>query len=75
VEKYKSALDTVASLGGKVEIGGQVLNGNFVQPTIVTGLDAGAEIVQEETFAPIVYVFKAKVYCRLLYKMCVFEYK
>lgn len=39
--------------------------GFFVQPTIVTGLSPDTPIVQSETFAPIVYVFKAKV-CKLM---------
>ena len=36
--------------------------GNFVEPTIVTGLPHDAEVVMRETFAPIVYVLKCKVY-------------
>ena len=34
--------------------------GNFVEPTIVSGLSHDAEIVHRETFAPIVYVLKTK---------------
>uniref|UniRef100_A0A5G2RFA2 aldehyde dehydrogenase (NAD(+)) n=1 Tax=Sus scrofa TaxID=9823 RepID=A0A5G2RFA2_PIG len=34
--------------------------GNYVEPTIVTGLDHSASIVHTETFAPILYVFKFK---------------
>ena len=34
--------------------------GNFVLPTIVTGLTNDAEVVQTETFAPILYVMKFK---------------
>lgn len=32
--------------------------GNYVEPTIVTGLSHDAEIVQKETFVPILYVLK-----------------
>ena len=32
--------------------------GNYVEPTIVTGLSHDADVVQRETFAPIVYVLK-----------------
>jgi len=32
-----------------------------VEPTIVTGMAHDAEIVQRETFAPILYVLKFKV--------------
>ena len=35
--------------------------GNFVEPTIITGLAHDAEIVHRETFAPIVYILKMKV--------------
>ncbi|CAH7020884.1 Aldh7a1 [Phodopus roborovskii] len=34
--------------------------GNYVEPTIVTGLAHNAPIVHEETFAPILYIFKFK---------------
>ena len=46
--------------GGKIECGGRVMEGpgNYVEPTIVTGLAHDAPIVLEETFAPIVYVLK-----------------
>ena len=43
--------------------GGQALTdrkGNFVLPTIITGLTNDAEVVQTETFAPILYVMKFK---------------
>lgn len=41
----------------------QVLDrpGYYVEPTIVTGLSHDTEIVQRETFAPILYVLKTKV--------------
>ena len=35
--------------------------GNYVEPTIVTGLAHDAPIVMKETFVPIVYVLKCKV--------------
>ncbi len=35
--------------------------GYFVEPTIVTGLQHDAKLVQKETFAPILYVLKYKV--------------
>src|SRR3546814_14497127 len=41
--------------------GGKALTerkGNFVLPTLITGLDNKAEVVQTETFAPILYVMK-----------------
>lgn len=48
--------------GGRIEFGGKVIErpGFFVEPTIVTGLAHDSAIVRQETFAPIVYVFKTK---------------
>ena len=42
--------------------GGKVMDrpGNYVEPTIVTGLPHDAPIVHKETFAPILYVLKFK---------------
>ena len=34
--------------------------GNYVEPTIVTGLSHDSAIVQKETFVPILYVLKFK---------------
>ena len=48
--------------GGTVVYGGKVMDrpGNYVEPTIVTGLPHDAPIVHKETFAPILYVLKFK---------------
>jgi len=65
VQAYLDAIDKAQAAGGKVETGGAALEdrkGNFVLPTIVTGLSNDAEVVQTETFAPILYVMK---YARL----------
>lgn len=42
--------------------------GNYVEPTIVTGLPHDTPVVHRETFAPIVYVLKTKV--QTLYVFC-----
>merc|ERR1712038_185585 len=62
VEAYKAALEEVKSLGGVIEYGGKVLDrpGNYVEPTIVTGLPHDSPVVHKETFAPILYVLKTK---------------
>ena len=62
VDLYKAALDEAVKAGGKIEFGGKVIEreGNFVEPTIVTGLPHDAPVVQKETFAPIVYILKCK---------------
>ena len=60
VQAYLDAVAKAKASGGKVETGGAAIEGkgNFVLPTIVTGLTNDAEIVQHETFAPILYVMK-----------------
>jgi aldehyde dehydrogenase (NAD+) len=60
VQAYLDAIAKAKAAGGKVETGGTALDrpGNFVLPAIVTGLSNDAEVVQTETFAPILYVMK-----------------
>jgi aldehyde dehydrogenase (NAD+) len=61
VDAYLAAIERAKAAGGKVESGGAALTdrkGFFVLPTIVTGLSNDAEVVQTETFAPILYVMK-----------------
>ncbi|MHC9085393.1 L-piperidine-6-carboxylate dehydrogenase [Luteimonas sp. RIT-PG2_3] len=61
VKGYLDAVAKAKASGGKIETGGRALDdraGNFVLPTIVTGLSNDAEVVQTETFAPILYVMK-----------------
>ncbi|XP_014774152.1 alpha-aminoadipic semialdehyde dehydrogenase [Octopus bimaculoides] len=62
VDLYLKAVTDAVAQGGKIEYGGKQIKrtGNFVEPTIVTGLAHDAEVVQRETFAPIVYVLKTK---------------
>jgi len=61
VDGYLAAVARARSSGGTIETGGAALAdrpGNFVSPTIVTGLKNSDEVVQTETFAPILYVMK-----------------
>jgi len=61
VDAYLDAIGRAKAAGGTVESGGAALadrKGFFVLPTIVTGLANDAEVVQTETFAPILYVMK-----------------
>ena len=60
VAAYLDAIAKARAAGGKVETGGAAIErpGHFVLPAIVTGLTNDAEIVQHETFAPILYVMK-----------------
>lgn len=58
VEQFKTAVSRVKAAGGQIVSGGDVLScpGYFVQPTLVTDIKNHSDIVQEETFAPILYV-------------------
>ncbi len=61
IDNYKNAIEKALNSSGKLLFGGKELaqKGNFVEPTIIeTSNDM--EIVQEETFAPIVYLIKVK---------------
>jgi len=57
---FRSGIDKVKAQGGKIECGGDIFadhEGTYVQPTVVTGLKPDAAVVQEEHFAPIMYMF------------------
>jgi aldehyde dehydrogenase (NAD+) len=63
VSNFKNALTEVQKEGGKILFGGQLLSGgnyssgNYVVPAIVEA-ENHFKMVQEETFAPIVYLIK-----------------
>ncbi len=60
VQQFLASIEKAKASGGKIETGGSALGrpGNFVLPAIVTGLKNTDEVVQHETFAPILYVMK-----------------
>ena len=64
VQQYLDAVNQAKAAGGKVETGGAKIDGkgNFVLPTIVTGLKNSDPVVQKETFAPILYVMPFKTF-------------
>jgi aldehyde dehydrogenase (NAD+) len=59
VKMFQKALEQVQKEGGKLLVGGSVLTdkGNYVTPAIVEA-ENHYEMVQEETFAPILYLIK-----------------
>ncbi|XP_036142784.1 putative aldehyde dehydrogenase family 7 member A1 homolog isoform X4 [Monomorium pharaonis] len=61
VDAYKAAIQKAVEAGGTIEFGGKQIErpGFYVKPTIISGLPAGADVVQQETFAPIVYILEA----------------
>uniref|UniRef100_UPI00358F9D06 alpha-aminoadipic semialdehyde dehydrogenase n=1 Tax=Myxine glutinosa TaxID=7769 RepID=UPI00358F9D06 len=62
METYKTAVEQAQQQGGKVVYGGKVIDrpGNYVEPTIITGMQHNAPMVLTETFVPILYVLKFK---------------
>jgi aldehyde dehydrogenase (NAD+) len=56
--QYENAIQKITKAGGQILSGGDVLDrsGYYVLSTLVSGLDNSADVVQEETFAPILYV-------------------
>lgn len=61
VEQFEAAIATAKRQGGRILCGGSRINrpGFFVQPTIVLA-NTEVKIVQQETFAPILYVLPYK---------------
>lgn len=59
VADFKNALEKVQESGGEILYGGETIEGNYVQPTIVKAENQW-DIVQEETFAPILYIIPYK---------------
>jgi len=60
VVRYECAIRDIKATGGEIAFGGEVLEqpGHFVKPTLVTGLDNSHDLVQKETFAPLLYVMQ-----------------
>lgn len=63
VDAYRAAIEQASKEGGEIVYGGKVVPGMpsnlYVEPTIIKA-HAGMKIVQEETFAPIMYVLPFK---------------
>jgi aldehyde dehydrogenase (NAD+) len=62
VQRFLNAIEKAKASGGAVRTGGSAIEGkgNFVLPTIITGVKNSDEVVQTETFAPILYVMPFK---------------
>ncbi|MDZ7892687.1 MAG: NAD-dependent succinate-semialdehyde dehydrogenase [Rhodoferax sp.] len=58
VEKVKRHVADAVAKGGKVETGGNALQGQFFEPTVVSGATADMLCAREETFGPFAPVFK-----------------
>jgi len=55
VKDFENAINLAKEAGGEVLFGGEKLEGNFVNPTIIKA-ENHWDIVQEETFAPVLYI-------------------
>jgi aldehyde dehydrogenase (NAD+) len=57
VQRFLGAIEKAKASGGQVRTGGSAIEGkgNFVLPTIITGIKNSDSVVQTETFAPILY--------------------
>lgn len=62
VKQFVEAIHKIKTAGGYLVFGGDVIKkpGFFVQPTLVCDVKNHWDIVQEETFAPILYVMSYK---------------
>lgn len=60
VKHYETVMRKIKASEGKVIFGGNVLDrpGCFVEPTLITNLNNHHALVQQETFAPILYIMK-----------------
>ncbi len=63
VDKFVAAIDAIHRQGGTLLYGGKVINrpGYFVEPTIAR-VKNDWDIVQQETFAPILYIISYKTF-------------
>lgn len=58
IVKVKRHVADAIAKGGKVETGGNALQGQFFEPTVVSGATADMLCAKEETFGPFAPVFK-----------------
>jgi succinate-semialdehyde dehydrogenase/glutarate-semialdehyde dehydrogenase len=60
VEKVERHVADALAKGGKVEIGGKKLKGQFFEPTVISGATGDMLCAKEETFGPLAPVFRFK---------------
>ena len=58
VQKVERHVQDAISKGGKVVTGGKKLNGQFFEPTVISGATADMLCAKEETFGPFAPVFR-----------------
>jgi succinate-semialdehyde dehydrogenase/glutarate-semialdehyde dehydrogenase len=57
-DKVKEHIEDALAKGAKVVLGGKMLGGNFVEPTILRDVTSDMKVAREETFGPLAPLFK-----------------
>ena len=60
IKKVLEHVEDARSKGAQVVLGGGVLEGNFMKPTILTEMTKSMRIASEETFGPVAAIFPFK---------------
>ncbi len=60
-QRIGGVIERAKAAGGQITVGGGLVDrpGFFVEPTVIIGVDQAAEIVQQETFGPVISVQQA----------------
>ena len=60
-QRIGGVIERAKAAGGQITVGGGLMDrpGFFVEPTLIIGVDQAAEIVQQETFGPVISVQQA----------------
>ncbi|MDO5622867.1 MAG: NAD-dependent succinate-semialdehyde dehydrogenase [Paracoccus sp. (in: a-proteobacteria)] len=57
-DKVRDHIQDVLDGGGQVLAGGAAMEGNFFQPTVLTGVTQAMKVAREETFGPVAPLFR-----------------
>jgi len=60
VKKVLEHVQDAKSKGAQIVLGGEALEGNFMKPTIITGMKPSMRVATEETFGPVAAIFPFK---------------
>ena len=60
VEKVKSLIQDAKEKGAKITYGGNSLEGNFFEPTLITNANSDMQFSNEEIFGPVAALYKFK---------------
>lgn len=58
VEKVKVHVEDAIAKGAKLLVGGKHLDGNYFEPTLMTGITNDMQLCHEETFGPVAGIYK-----------------